>query len=73
VVEADNVSPRLASFPLNADKLLRIDVIAIVRRIIAVLPAGRGELWSWRPSVGKLAKEHTTAFIGIGFLSVPAK
>jgi hypothetical protein len=73
VVKADNIFPALASLALNADELLRIDVIAVVRRVIASVAGPRDASHGLGAIVGELAEQHTATLMGIGFFAVLAE
>ena len=71
VVEADNIFVACAAFPLDADELLRIDVVAILRGVGArVAAAGSGGDGAY--VAVHLAEKNTTAFMRVGFLAVAA-
>src|ERR1700756_4285743 len=72
MVEAYNILAALAALPLDTDQLLRINVIAVVRRIGAGIAAAyhRGD----KPLVTiHAAQQHPAALVGIGLFAVPAK
>src|SRR6266478_454700 len=73
VVEADDVLFALAAFALDAYQFLGIDVVAVLGRVSArVSGAGEG-CHNASPIIVRAAEQHTTAFVGIGFLAVLAK
>src|SRR5713101_8766841 len=70
VIEADDVFAAPAAFTLNADQLLRIDVVAVVGGIGARI-AGTGDRGYGANAVFiHLAEQNATAFVGIGLLAV---
>jgi hypothetical protein len=73
VVEADNVFSALASFTLDTDEFLGVDVVAIVRRIVASVAGARDAGYGFGTIVRKLAEEHTAAFVRVGFFAVLTK
>ena len=73
MIKADDVFSALASFALNANEVLRIDVIAIVRRIGARVAAARDARDCLRAIVVEVAEEDSATLVGIGFLPVLAK
>src|SRR5712692_8293231 len=73
MVEADDVFSALTPFALDTNQFLWIDVIAIVRRVIARI-AGAGDAgYSLRAIVRKLAEQDSAAFIGVGFFAMLAE
>ena len=73
VAEADNVFSALTSFPLDADELLRIDVIAIVRRVIARIASPGDASDGFGTVVRKVPQQHAAAFVRVGFFAVLTK
>src|SRR6266850_6384923 len=73
MIKADNIFSALASAPLDADEFLRVDVIAVVRRVVASVAGPCDVGYGFRPAVCKLAEQHAAAFVRIGFFAVPAE
>src|SRR2546425_2306864 len=73
VVEADYILSALASVTLNTDEFLGVDVVAIVRRIVASVAGARDAGYGFGTVVRKLAEQHTAAFVRVGFFAVLTK
>src|SRR5882672_2019337 len=73
MVEADDVLSALAPFALDADEFLGIDVIAIMRRVVACVPSTRDASHSLRPIIRKLSKQNSATLVGISLFAVLAK
>ena len=50
MIEADDIFSALAAFALDGDQFLRIDVVAVVRRVLAVLPQRAARVAVFVPS-----------------------
>jgi len=70
VIEADDVLAALAPFALNADEFLRIDVVAVVRRVVARVAAACDPRNRLRSIIVEAPKQHTATLVGIGLLAV---
>src|SRR6266478_204158 len=73
VVEADNVLSALASITLDTDEFLGVDVVAIVRRIVASVAGARDAGYGFGTVARKLAEQHTAAFVRVGFFAALTK
>src|SRR5207237_3962591 len=72
VIEADNVLSALTTFALDTHELARIDVIAVVRRIIASVAAARGGSHNTLLAVHS-AKQNAAALVRISLFPVTAE
>jgi len=72
MIEADNVLSAPAALPLDTDQLLRVDVVAIVRRVVACIPAApdRGD---HAQIAIEATEQHSTALVRVGLFPVLAK
>jgi hypothetical protein len=70
VVKTDNLLAALPTFPLDADQVPRIDVVAIVRRVRPSV-AGAGTRSHDAFVAIHPAEQYTAAFVRIGLLAVP--
>src|SRR6266446_5654439 len=73
VVEADNVLSALASVTLDTDEFLGVDVVAIVRRIVASVAGARDAGYGFGTVVRKSAEQHAAALVWVGFFAVLAE
>jgi hypothetical protein len=73
VIEADNFLSALAALALDPDQFFRVDVIPIVRGIIARVSTAGNSRHSFRAIVSKATEQHSATFVGISFLAVLTK
>jgi len=73
VVEANDIFSTFTPFTLDANQFLGVDLVAIVRRVITSVAGARDAGHTLGAIVGKLAKQHPTALMGIRFFAVLAK
>ena len=73
VIKADNILATLAAFALNANQFPRIDVVAVVGRVLARVAAARDARNGLRAVVVEPPQQHAAALMGIGFFSVLTK
>src|ERR1035438_2400266 len=64
VVEADDIFSALAAFALNADQLFRIDLVAVVGRIVAHVSAAGGTIHGLCAVIFKASEQYATALVG---------
>jgi hypothetical protein len=71
VIEADNVLAALAAFALEADELARVDVVAVLGRILVGVCAAH-DLAHTAGAAFETTEQDTAALMRIGLLSVAA-
>src|SRR5215467_5399581 len=72
MVEADDVFSAGAAFALDADEFLGMNVVAVMRRVLASVAGGDYADDRLRSVVGKMAQHHTTTLVRISLLPMPA-
>src|SRR5882724_6551987 len=73
MIKANDIFSVLASFTLDADEFLGIDLVAVVWRVIASVSGTREASYGFGTVVCKSAEQHAAAFVRIGFFAVQAE
>ena len=73
VVKADDVLFALAAFALDPDQFFGINVVAVLRGVSTRVPCAGKRCHNSSPVIVHASKQHTAAFVRIGFLAVLAK
>jgi len=73
MVEADYIFSPLAAFALDTDEFLGVDVVAIVRRIVASVAGARDAGYGFGTVVRESAEKHAAALVRVGFFAVPTE
>ena len=72
VIEPDDVFPPFPALTLNADQLLRIDVIPVVRRVFPCVSAPGDTRDGLSSIIRKTPEQYPTALMRISFFTVLA-